>query len=269
MNLYDGNGVMIPIGGGGDSKRPWLNIAHAGTAPDAYGNSLYAFNRSHEYGFDGIELDVRLTADNVVVNCHNSEVTGTDSHGVTKTLTIATSTYAEIADLTRFTIDGVPYNTLRFDDIIRMAFFWNWFIQLDVKTAGNAAACMEECAHIIRNNGMIGRVMYMGSMNETLLGKVLDDDPLAIFNVGNSTDISQSVYADIPPERVWIAIKQSEFPASMDDVQRDHPLYIWDVGASGANACMELRPQLIQWGGGSDGPSLSDTFLANVDWSFT
>ena len=56
MNLYDGNGVMIPVGGDSSTKIPWLNLAHTGKAPDAYGNSIYAFNRTQEYGADGTEL---------------------------------------------------------------------------------------------------------------------------------------------------------------------------------------------------------------------
>ena len=267
MNIYDGLGNLIPVGGNGQNKIPWMNIAHKGTAPDAYGNSLYSFNRSHDLGFDGVELDVRLTSDNVVVIHHDSDVTGKDSGGTTQTLTISSSTYDDLLALTLFTLDGVDYHILKFDDFIRMAFYWNWFIQLDVKTAGNDAACMEECSKIIRNNGMGGRVMYMGTMNATLLGKVLANDPTAYFNVGYSTDISQSVYADIPPERVWVSINRQNLPADLDDWQRDHPLYIWDVGSAQANTIIECRPNAIQWTGDTDGVSLSDVFLANVDWT--
>ncbi|HHS97904.1 MAG TPA: glycerophosphodiester phosphodiesterase [Chloroflexi bacterium] len=54
-------------------ERP-LNIAHRGASAVAPQNTLAAFRRAAELGADGIELDVRLSADGVPVVIHDAVV---------------------------------------------------------------------------------------------------------------------------------------------------------------------------------------------------
>lgn len=263
MNLYDGNGVMIPISGGGDTKRPWLNFSHKGKALDIYGNSVYAFNRSHEAGMDGSEIDLRMTSDNVIVLSHDSDVTGTVG-GVQTTLTIATSTYAQLAALTLFTIDNVDYHIVRLDDLARMAYYWGWILQLDFKSQSNTQACMLKASEVIRDNELCGKAFYF-SVPESLVPSIVANDPLAIFDVGRS-DITGTVWEDMPIDRVWRSVNR----ANLSEFTRDgHPFYVWDAGSAQAETIMNFKPDAIQWQADTDGASLSDTFLANVDWSFT
>ncbi len=59
-----------------------LNVAHRGASGHAPGNTLAAFLLAAEMGADGIELDVRLSADGEVVVIHNDTVDATtDGHG--------------------------------------------------------------------------------------------------------------------------------------------------------------------------------------------
>ena len=268
MSIYDVNGNIIPTGGGGDNggrKFPWLNIAHKGTAPEQYGNSIYSINRSHELGMDGIEIDVRMTADDVIVLSHDAEVVGTDSQGNTQTLTIINSNYSDLASLTLFSIDGVDYHIITLNEVLRMAFNWKMFVQLDHKSQANTVECSIKCSELVRDNGMIGNVLYSGWHADPDL--ITANDPLAKFYVGASTDIPSSEYADIPLERLWISINRQNLPSDMSTINRNRPLCIWDVGAAQATAIMEKRPNMIQWTGDTDGASLSETYLANLQWT--
>jgi len=56
-------------------SRP-LVLAHQGSCRRAPGNSLEAFTFAREDGADGVELDVRRTADGVLVVYHDSEAEG-------------------------------------------------------------------------------------------------------------------------------------------------------------------------------------------------
>lgn len=266
MNIYDGIGNRINIDGGGAKKRPWLNIAHQGTAPNQYGNSIYSFNRSHEMGFDGVETDARLTADNVVVLSHDAEVTGTDAHGTQQTLRVINSTYEELAALTLFTIDGIDYHILKFDEFIRMAFNWNWIFKLDFKSQANTSECMVKCSEIVRNNGMIGRVIYLFA--ESGVESILQNDPMAMFDVGAGVDIPTSGYANVPLERLWLGITRNGIPADPSTLNRNRPTSVSDVGADATvvNRVFEFRPNLIQWTGDTDGVSLTDIYLSNLSW---
>lgn len=269
MSVYDVSGNVISSGGGADTghKFPWLNIAHAGASIDKYGNSKYAFNRAHELGFDGVECDVRMTADNVVVMYHDGSITGTDAGGDSQTLTIASSNYADLAALTLYTIDGVDYHILRFDDFIRMAFNWKWIVMLDVKSASNSLACEIKCSEIIRDNGMSGKVIYMGyGFNAQTLASVLSNDQYANFGVDATADISTTVYADIPPERFWCSAKISEMTSA---TARKYNFFLWDVGSPRSLEAMEYRPNAIQWTGGTDGVSISQTYMDNLQWETT
>ncbi|TML76913.1 MAG: glycerophosphodiester phosphodiesterase, partial [Actinobacteria bacterium] len=49
-------------------------IAHRGASARAPENTLTAFRAALEAGADGVELDARLTADDVVVVLHDDDV---------------------------------------------------------------------------------------------------------------------------------------------------------------------------------------------------
>jgi glycerophosphoryl diester phosphodiesterase len=53
-----------------DNSRP-LVFAHRGGCALGPENTLAAFDRGHAAGADGFELDVHLSADGVVVVCHD------------------------------------------------------------------------------------------------------------------------------------------------------------------------------------------------------
>jgi glycerophosphoryl diester phosphodiesterase len=54
------------------SRRSPLVLAHRGARRDAPENTLLAFERGLAQGADGFELDVRLTADDVLIVLHDT-----------------------------------------------------------------------------------------------------------------------------------------------------------------------------------------------------
>lgn len=53
-----------------------LVIAHRGASADEHENSLAAFHRALDQGADGIELDVHVTADGMIIVFHDGELAG-------------------------------------------------------------------------------------------------------------------------------------------------------------------------------------------------
>jgi glycerophosphoryl diester phosphodiesterase len=67
------------------ARRP-LVLGHRGASAAAPENTLAAFARAREMGADGVELDVRRTADDVLVVHHDAQA---DGAGVIRTMTFA------------------------------------------------------------------------------------------------------------------------------------------------------------------------------------
>jgi len=67
-----------------------LNLAHAGGDQDHPHSTMYAFRRAAEAGVDLLEMDVRITADGVLVVHHDADVFGTTGgEGVVSEMTVA------------------------------------------------------------------------------------------------------------------------------------------------------------------------------------
>ncbi len=80
-------------------------IAHRGYSAAYPENTLLAFRKAYEVGATGIELDARLTADNVVIVMHDSSVDRT-TNGSGE---VAALTYAEIKKLDAGIRKGIAF----------------------------------------------------------------------------------------------------------------------------------------------------------------
>ncbi len=77
------------------SARPWLH-AHRGASADAPENTMAAFRLALQQGADGIELDVRLSADGVPVVIHDATLDRTtDRSGLVRELDAAVIAVAD------------------------------------------------------------------------------------------------------------------------------------------------------------------------------
>jgi glycerophosphoryl diester phosphodiesterase len=71
------------------TDRP-LVLGHRGASAHVPENTMAAFQAALEFGADGVELDVHLTADGVPVVIHNASVDATtDGHGFVNDMTLA------------------------------------------------------------------------------------------------------------------------------------------------------------------------------------
>lgn len=89
--------------------RPWPQvIAHRGSSGDSAEHTLIAYQRAIREGADGLECDVRLTADGVPICVHDRRIDRTsDGRGV-----VSIKTYAELADRDFGSWKGVPGDSL-------------------------------------------------------------------------------------------------------------------------------------------------------------
>lgn len=101
----------------------WLRIAHRGASGHAPENTLAAFRKAVEMGVDGIEMDVRLSADGEVVVLHDATLDRTtDAAGDVAKMTLAEIREADAGDGERVptlseALEAIPPDVLAFVEI--------------------------------------------------------------------------------------------------------------------------------------------------------
>lgn len=127
-------------------QRRVLRIAHRGASAYAAENSLEAIRAAAELGADMVEIDIRVTADNVPVVIHDGSLKR--SHGVD----------GDVSDLTMGELSQLTGNgpaLVRFDDAIKLCRELGLGLYLDIKRL-NAAAALSmlgslESHHFMKN----------------------------------------------------------------------------------------------------------------------
>lgn len=82
----------------------WLRIAHRGASGHAPENTLAAFRKAIEIGVDGVEMDIRLSADGEVVVLHDASLERTTN----AVGDVARMTFAEIREADAGSGERVP-----------------------------------------------------------------------------------------------------------------------------------------------------------------
>lgn len=134
--LHAGAFVALLLGGCAPPSAPeprWLAHAGCGTACDAPANSALAVLEAMERGVDGVELDVQLSADGVLVAFHPDRLElGTNGIGLVN---------ARVwADLRRLSVEGRPEVRLaQVKDLIRLdtAGTRRWVLDVKLFAAGD------------------------------------------------------------------------------------------------------------------------------------
>ena len=106
-------------------SRP-LVIAHRGASSEAPGNSLAAFEAAIEAGADAVELDVRQTADGVLVAHHNAARRGTP---------VASLTYRELVRRSR-------HRPPTFEEVLRLC-AGRVALDVEIKVSGYEEAALD------------------------------------------------------------------------------------------------------------------------------
>jgi glycerophosphoryl diester phosphodiesterase len=122
-------------------------IAHRGASRERPENTVAAFVRAAELGADGIELDVHLTADGVLVVHHDAVPHGAPSPALAKR-DIRTLTLGELA---AFQVRGEPIPTLA---TVLAAVPRDLIVYCELKGAGTAP----EAVRVLRERGAAAAV---------------------------------------------------------------------------------------------------------------
>lgn len=146
-----------------------LQIAHRG-APYAFGlpeNSIPAFIKACEIGFDGIEADLQCTQDGVFVIMHDETVNSTTNG----TGTIADMTYEQISNLvlthnSNCTDEEAKVPTL--DDVLQICKRYNKIPFLEIKQSSISESVLDILYDKLVEYDMLKKVVLISFNNEAL-----------------------------------------------------------------------------------------------------
>jgi glycerophosphoryl diester phosphodiesterase len=128
------------------SHRP-LILGHRGASADAPENTMRAFGLALEQGADGVELDVRLSADGCAVVIHDATLERTtDGRGA-----VASLKWSEIAKV-RSRGEPVP----RLDEVAEWALSTGAWLNVEIKATGAEA----ETVRILRAADLMERTVF-------------------------------------------------------------------------------------------------------------
>ncbi|MHA2504124.1 MAG: glycerophosphodiester phosphodiesterase [Candidatus Kariarchaeaceae archaeon] len=139
----------------GEKGRP-LVIAHRGYAPDDIRrNSLQAFELAAEMGADGIELDLRTTADGKVIVHHDP--IHANIKGIRR---VSTSTLEELIEITRG-----PGRIPTFEEVYKIS--RDMLIFCEIKGAPNVAPIIQHILDVVPESQK-HRIIIMGYFNRVV-----------------------------------------------------------------------------------------------------
>ncbi len=152
-----------------------LNLAHRGARAVAPQNTLAAFERAVDLGADGIELDVRLSADGVPVVIHDATVDATtDGRGRVAAMTLAQLKRLDAGAWFDAAFAGERVPTL--EEVLE-AFADRLLLNLELKSAGLRDDALERAvAALIERHEMSERVL-VSCFNPLALRRIKQLDP--------------------------------------------------------------------------------------------
>lgn len=145
------------------------NVAHRGFSGKYPENTMLAFKKAYEAGCDGIELDVHLTKDNVMVIIHDEDIARTtDGKGLVKDFT-----YAE---LRRFDASAGFTGQYGFNPIPTFEEYAAWvkslpiFTNVEIKNSVYYYDGLEEALiEMIRKNHLEDRIVFSSFNNASIM----------------------------------------------------------------------------------------------------
>jgi glycerophosphoryl diester phosphodiesterase len=138
-----------------------LILGHRGSPAELPENTMPSFRRAREVGADGVELDVRVTADGVPIVIHDDTVDRT----TTGTGSVSSLTWPEIAGLrvrttgSRDAVEPANPDSLAgervpmLEEVVRWAEESGAFLDVELKAAGAEEATLE----LLRSAGLLKR----------------------------------------------------------------------------------------------------------------
>jgi hypothetical protein len=174
--------VAVNIDPKSTEMRPyWDTVIHRGWVNGAKENTIPAFYLAKENGYDWVECDVRITADEQLVIWHDATVSGTNLSGQNTTLTIAQSTLNDLQSLvleTHERFGKIKISTL--DELLKMARCLGMKVLIEAKVSNQSA--LEKIARTVLRCGMSKNVVYLLG-NATYCGYISAIDKNASFDI--------------------------------------------------------------------------------------
>lgn len=137
-------------------------IAHRGFSAKYPENTLIAFEKAIEAGCDGIELDVRLTADGDIVIAHDGDInrmTNGVGEGVIESKTLAELKKYSFSGRFEETLGKTPIATLR--EYFELVKDHNIFTNVEIKSDyGNYYKLEKDTISMIREFGLCERITF-------------------------------------------------------------------------------------------------------------
>ncbi|XJS10658.1 glycerophosphodiester phosphodiesterase [Aerococcaceae bacterium WGS1372] len=175
-------------------------IAHRGYSGRFPENTMLAFTKAVEYGAEGIELDIQLTKDNVIVICHDETIDRTSNcQGFIEDLTLDELKAFEFRNGME-NIDGETEENIKIPTLIE---FLDWFKTMDImvniefKTSYIAyEGIVEQTIDLLKERGLEDRVIFSSFNHDTIL-KVKEIDAslacgfLTVANILNPGEYCQ------------------------------------------------------------------------------
>ena len=160
-----------------------LLLGHRGYSDQYSENTMLAFSKAIESGFDGIETDVHKTKDGVLVLCHDEKINRTsDGKGYIKDMT-----YEELCAY-NFGIKENPQRIPLLKELLELCKGKNVKINLEIKTNKIQYPGIElESYQMIKEMGMLDQVLFSSFYVDSLyklraidsslyLGYLFEDD---------------------------------------------------------------------------------------------
>lgn len=205
-------------------SRP-LIIAHRGGAALAPENTLQAFQLARTLKVDGVELDVRITADNEIVVIHDGLVSSgpNDLRG----RAIEELTYNDLQRLNVGTDSSMVAPPL-LSEVLLLGWDLSFQLMIELKSGARNAELVRETAQVIHHHSsQIG--LSWGSLDAGLVGALTEAMP-SMPLVGIADSMASVLAHAAHPLSVW-ALRQDLALTSAHEVRakRDMPIWCWTV----------------------------------------
>ncbi len=243
-----------------DAERP-LVCAHRGDNVNAPDNSYEAFELAVSEGVPWIELDVQLTADNVVVAEHDQTLAR--HFGINKA--VAEMTYDDIRKRPMISVSDVRYRDVRIttlEEVLLLAKENDMKVQIETKPSNRKPGLEEEVLRIVEKTGMHDRVMVI-SLHSDSIERIKKLDPS--ITTAHTVMMTWADYADVEDADHLSAEVGAITPLLVNELhKRGMQVFCWT-----ADDPAEIQ-YLVSCGVdviGTDDPVMVNEKLAQADYS--
>lgn len=239
---------------------PWLSAMHRGySSQTVHENTLEAFYRAFLNGANWIEVDARLSSDNVYISNHDATVTVDGT-----TYTIASETAATLTALV-LSVDPTygDCHIPTLESVLKMCAYTGMSANVDCK-----AIDATSLSKLVVDCGMSGKVSYANTSTSNA-ATILATDPNAGFIFSYSTSNLSSwatALTDYHVRQRSYAWSSSISNENMENTRKYGFKYlVSETNGTNYTTKMPYNPDMIEFQATVDCKTLNDTYLANVD----